>query len=100
MQLYEHEMKFLIFFRFCFLLFLLKTVRKIFMPKYNRIKAVLADKDKTSKWLAEEVGRSKATVSRWCSNQVQPPLETLYQIADLLDVDVCELLVPNRKKEK
>lgn len=61
--------------------------------RYNRIKAVLADKQLTSKWLADQVGRNKATVSRWCSNQVQPPLETPYQIADLLEVDVCELLV-------
>jgi len=67
------------------------------MHRYNRIKAVLADKEKTSKWLAEEVGRSKATVSRWCSNQVQPPLEVLYQIADILEVPVCDLLVPNEK---
>jgi transcriptional regulator with XRE-family HTH domain len=66
------------------------------MQRYNRIKAVLADKQRSSKWLAEEVGRSRATVSRWCSNQVQPPLEVLYQIAELLDVDVRELLVPNR----
>ena len=66
------------------------------MRRYNRIKAVLADQQKTSKWLADEVGRSKATVSRWCSNQVQPPLETLYQIAEVLEVDVRELLVPNR----
>ena len=66
------------------------------MERYNRIKAVLADKQKTSKWLADEVGRSKATVSRWCSNQVQPPLEVLYQVAEALDVDVRELLVPNR----
>lgn len=66
------------------------------MQRYNRIKAVLADKQRSSKWLAEEVGRSRATVSRWCSNQVQPPLEVLYQIAELLEVDVRELLVPNR----
>lgn len=65
------------------------------MHRYNRIKAVLADKQKTSKWLADEIGRSKATISRWCSNQVQPPLDVLYQIADLLEVDVRELLVPN-----
>ena len=69
------------------------------MRRYNRIKAVLADKEKTSKWLADEVGRSKATVSRWCSNQVQPPLDVLYQVADILEVDVCELLVPNRKSD-
>jgi transcriptional regulator with XRE-family HTH domain len=66
------------------------------MQRYNRIKAVLAEKGKTSKWLAEQVGRSKATVSRWCSNQVQPPLDVLFQIAEALDVDVRTLLVPNR----
>lgn len=65
------------------------------MRRYNRIKAVLADQQKTSKWLADQVGRSKATVSRWCSNQVQPPLEILYEVASALQVDVRELLVPN-----
>lgn len=67
------------------------------MQKFNRIKAVLAEKDKTSKWLAEQVGRDRSTVSRWCTNDMQPPLEVLYQIAQLLDVDVCELLVRNKK---
>ncbi|MCR9103488.1 MAG: helix-turn-helix transcriptional regulator [bacterium] len=67
------------------------------MQRYNRIKAVLADQQKTSKWLAEQVGRSRATVSRWCSNQMQPPLEVLYEVADALEVDVRELLVPNKK---
>ena len=66
------------------------------MPKYNRIKAVLADKDKTAKWLAQEIGRDRSTISRWCTNDIQPPLEVLYQIAELLEVDVRELLVPNR----
>ena len=65
------------------------------MRRYNRIKAVLADQQKTSKWLADQVGRSRATVSRWCSNQMQPPLDVLYQVADVLEVDVRELLVPN-----
>ena len=65
------------------------------MRRYNRIKAILADKQKTRKWLAEKVGRSKATVSRWCSNQIQPHLEILYQIADELEIDVRDLLVPN-----
>ena len=67
------------------------------MPKYNRIKAVLADKDKTAKWLAQEIGRDRSTISRWCTNDVQPPLEVLYQIATLLEMDVRELLVPNKK---
>lgn len=63
------------------------------MQKYNRIKAVLADKGKTAKWLATEVGRDRSTISRWCTNDIQPPVEVLYQIAELLKVDVCELLV-------
>jgi putative transcriptional regulator len=62
------------------------------MRKYNRIKAVLADKDKTAKWLAQQVGRDRSTVSRWCTNDIQPPLEVLFQIAEVLEVEVCELL--------
>lgn len=65
--------------------------------KYNRIKAVLAERGRTAKWLSEEIGRDRSTVSRWCTNDMQPPLEVLYQVADLLDVDVRELLVPNRE---
>lgn len=67
------------------------------MPKFNRIKVVLAEKDKTSKWLAEMVGRDRSTVSRWCTNDMQPPIEVLFQIAEILDVDICELLVRNKK---
>lgn len=66
------------------------------MQKYNRIKSVLAEKDKTAKWLADQVGRNRSTVSRWCTNDMQPPLEVLYQIAEALKVDVCDLLVRNR----
>ena len=66
------------------------------MSRFNRIKAVLADKEKSAKWLAKQVGRDRSTVSRWCTNDMQPPLEVLYQIADILEVDVRELLVPNR----
>ena len=61
--------------------------------RYNRIKAVLADKQLPNSWLAEKLGRSEATVSRWCSNSMQPHLETLFEIAEALEVDVCELLV-------
>jgi len=68
--------------------------------RYNRIKAVLAEQEKTSKWLAEQVDRNRATVSRWCSNQMQPPLDVLFQIADVLEVDVCELLTTNEKSPK
>ncbi|KAA0993941.1 helix-turn-helix transcriptional regulator [Dyadobacter sp. UC 10] len=64
---------------------------------YNRIKAVLAEKGKTNIWLAEELDRNKTTVSKWCTNDVQPPIETLFKIADVLEVDVRELLVSSKK---
>ena len=62
------------------------------MVKLNRIKAVLAEQDKASKWLVELVGRSTYTVSKWCNNCVQPNLNTLNQIAKPLEVDVKYLL--------
>lgn len=65
------------------------------MDKLNRIKAVLAEQDKTSKWLAEQVGRSACTVSKWCNNVVQPDLKTLNEIANVLSIDVKDLLVSN-----
>ena len=58
----------------------------------NRLKVVLADKKRTNKWLAEQLGKDPATVSKWCTNKVQPNLETLIQIAACLEVDVKELL--------
>ena len=69
------------------------------MRKFNRIKVILAEKDKTAIWLAEQVGRDKSTVSRWCTNDMQPPLEVLYQIAEILKVDVCALLMRQEKNE-
>ena len=60
--------------------------------KLNRIKAALADKDKTNKWLAEQLGKDPATVSKWCTHASQPSLETLLMIAKLLDVDVNDLV--------
>lgn len=63
---------------------------------YNRIKAVLAEKGKTNKFLAEEMGVNINTVSKWCTNNVQPPIETLFGIAKVLDVDVRELLVSTK----
>lgn len=63
---------------------------------YNRIKSVLADKDKTETWLSEQMGRNLGTVSRWMTNKVQPSVEQLYEIAHHLDVDVKELLVSSK----
>ena len=62
------------------------------MAKLNRLKVVLAEQEKTSKWLAEQVGKSACTVSKWCNNSVQPDLQTLDRIAKLLKVDVKTLL--------
>lgn len=67
------------------------------MSKLNRIKAVLAEQEKTSKWLAEQVGKSACTISKWCSNTVQPDLNTLDQIAKLLNVNVKDLLNDTEK---
>ena len=58
----------------------------------NRLKLVLVEKKRTAKWLAEELKKAPATVSKWCTNSSPPSLETLLQIADLLEVDVKELL--------
>ena len=65
---------------------------------YNRIKAVLAEKGKTNLWLAEQLGKNKTTVSKWCTNEMQPTMESLFQIADVLNVDVRELLVSTKGK--
>lgn len=58
----------------------------------NRIKVVLADKKRTNKWLAEQLGKDPATVSKWCTNSCQPTLETLVKIAKLLNVELTELV--------
>ena len=58
----------------------------------NRIKVVLAEKKRTNKWLAEQLGKDPATVSKWCTNSCQPTLETLLKIAKLLEVEVAELI--------
>ena len=63
----------------------------------NRIKAVLADEQKTSKWLAERLGKSETTVSRWVSNKIQPSLEQLFEIANVLDIDVKELIKASKE---
>ena len=71
-----------------------KTQRSCIMSKedINRLKIVLVEQKRTAKWLAEQIGRDPATVSKWCTNTVQPTLDTLRQVANLLDVDIKELL--------
>ena len=61
----------------------------------NRIKVVLADKQRTNKWLAEQLGKDKTTISKWCTNSSQPDLESLMKTAKLLEVEVADLLRDN-----
>ncbi|MCY1636460.1 helix-turn-helix transcriptional regulator [Marinifilum sp. D737] len=63
---------------------------------YNRIKAVLAEKGKTNNWLADQLEMNRTTVSKWCRNEMQPRVETLFQIAKVLDVNVRILLVATK----
>ena len=63
----------------------------------NRIKAALAEQAKTNKWLAEQLNKNETTISRWCTNEVQPSMENLVEIAKLLEVDVRELINPTKK---
>lgn len=69
----------------------------ILMEDVNRLKLVLVEKKKTGKWLAEQLGKNPSTVSKWCSNVTQPDLATLVKVANLLDVDVQDLI--NKAKE-
>ena len=60
--------------------------------KINRIKVMLAEKGRTNKWLAEQVGKDPATVSKWCTNAAQPSLEMLLQVAKVLEVEIKDLI--------
>lgn len=62
------------------------------MKDINRLKVVLAEKKRTNKWLAEQLGKDPATVSKWCTNTMQPNLETLIEIAKCLDIQPKDLL--------
>lgn len=62
------------------------------MKDINRIKVVLVEKKRTSKWLSERLGKDPATISKWCTNTSQPDLVTLTKVAALLDVDVRQLI--------
>lgn len=68
------------------------------MVKINRLKVVLVEKDKTGKWLADQLGKSTCAVSKWCSNTTQPDLQTLSKIAQLLNIDTRELLTPTNEQ--
>lgn len=62
------------------------------MKEINRLKSILAEKNKTGKWLAEQLGKDPSTISKWCSNSSQPPLEMVIRIAELLAVDIKDLI--------
>ncbi|MBP3766901.1 MAG: helix-turn-helix transcriptional regulator [Prevotella sp.] len=63
----------------------------------NRLKAALAEQGKTNRWLSEQLGKSENTVSRWCANKVQPSIQQLIEIANILDVDVRTLITPTKE---
>ena len=71
-------------------------MKKVAKKQLNRIRVVLAEKDRTNKWLAEQMGVTPGTISKWSSNKMQPSLETLAELAKVLDVDVRELLNPTK----
>lgn len=66
------------------------------MEDLNRIKVVLVEKKRTSKWLADELEKNPSTVSKWCTNVSQPDLATLRKIANLLDIDIKDLLTSSK----
>ena len=65
----------------------------------NRIKAVLADENKSNKWLASQLKMSETTISRWTSNRQQPSIQQLGDVASILGVDIRELLKPSKEEE-
>lgn len=79
-------------------IYIYKNMRSQEDKSINRIKAVLAEKRRTNKWLAEQLNKDQATVSKWCTNKAQPGLETLILIAKNLDVDIRELIVRTKKE--
>ena len=69
------------------------------MKDLNRIKVVLVEKKRTNKWLAEQLGKDPATISKWCTNTTEPDVATLLQVANLLEGDVKDLLNSSREEE-
>ena len=74
-----------------------KTSIVLSMKEINRLKVVLVEQKRTGKWLAETLGKNEATISRWCTNETQPSLDTLLEIAKGLYVDIKELLVSSKE---
>lgn len=74
------------------------TNTPIEIERINRLKIVLAEKNRTGKWLAEQIGKNEATISRWCSNKVQPSVSQLNEIANILGVDIRDLLKSSKQE--
>lgn len=70
----------------------LDKISNIMGKNMNRLKVVLAERRRTNRWLAEQLGKDQATVSKWCTNTCQPSLETLFQIAEVLGVKAQDLI--------
>ena len=68
------------------------------MSNLNRLKLVLVEQGKTGRWLAQQLGKSACTVSKWCTNTAQPDLQTLDKVSKLLNVNIRDLLVDNNKE--
>ena len=69
------------------------------MQKFNRIKVVLDERGIRYSWLAEKIDVKPATITRYCSNDIQPRMDRLFAIAEVLDIDVCDLLISNKRKQ-
>lgn len=82
-----------------FYIFLPKTQIILTIKELNRIRVVFAELNKKNKWLANKLGKNLATVSQRCNNARQPSVETLFNIAEVLDVNVRKLLVPTKNDE-
>lgn len=70
----------------------LDKISNIMGKNMNRLKVVLAERRRTNRWLAEQLGKDQATVSKWCTKTSQPSLETLFQIAEVLGVKAQDLI--------
>ena len=70
------------------------------MENINKLRVVLSEKKKTSRWLASKLGVTPSTVSKWCTNSSQPSLETLIRISNVLEVDYTELITAERRIDK
>ena len=76
-----------------------KTQTTLPIKEMNRIRVVLAELNKKNKWLADKLGKNQATVSQWCNNARQPSVETLFDIAEVLNIDVRKLLVSSKDED-